>query len=152
MSKTTLEGQICLDVFWMNRNIFPIYNGLVTWSNGFGNKIIFEIYLNQFDNYLNICSPDKEFNVFLEKTSCYFGGFRSWLVCPICKYKKAKLYFVRGYLACRNCLGLTYSSVQLRRSRTESLWRAVRQAIKYKDKNARSKQQTSRHERGKTIQ
>ena len=53
----------------------------------------------------------------LTETSCYFGGSRSWLVCPQCGRRVGKVYLptnlYRGgqrvqLWLCRRCWGLTY--------------------------------------------
>lgn len=42
-------------------------------------------------------------------TSCNFGGWRVWFVCPICNKKVAILYSA-SRLACRQCNDLKYAS------------------------------------------
>lgn len=56
----------------------------------------------------------------LEKTSCHFGGYRYWFICPIsvdgryCGRRVGKLFLAPGssYFACRHCHDLTYRSSQ----------------------------------------
>jgi hypothetical protein len=60
----------------------------------------------------------------LEWTSCNYGGFRPWFVCPACRRRVAILYGTFAF-ACRRCRNLAYDSQQdsgwnrsLRRART----------------------------------
>ena len=53
----------------------------------------------------------RDYKIKLTKTSCYFGGFRYWLLCPFCNKKMGKLYLLgRNDFACRHCLDLSYES------------------------------------------
>ena len=47
--------------------------------------------------------------VYLERTSCRFGGERPWFLCPGCGHRVGVLYGRRLFL-CRVCHGLTYAS------------------------------------------
>lgn len=50
--------------------------------------------------------------LYFAKTDCHFGGSRTWLVCPKCNEKCAKIFLNKrnGHYACRKCVGITYYS------------------------------------------
>lgn len=52
-----------------------------------------------------------EYQVFLERTACHFGGTRPWFICPKlgCGRRVAILYSGR-YFLCRHCHQLAYAS------------------------------------------
>lgn len=52
--------------------------------------------------------------IYMTRTACTYGGWRYWLICPLCSRRCGKLYRVGRYsrCACRICLNLTYSSAQ----------------------------------------
>jgi hypothetical protein len=59
--------------------------------------------------------------IFLDWTSCNYGGHRPWLICMNCGRRVAKIYFGGKIFACRHCLGLTYRSCQESNSRFRKL-------------------------------
>ena len=47
----------------------------------------------------------------LDWTSCTYGGYRAWFLCPDCGRRAALLYLVGpGNVSCRHCLNLDYDS------------------------------------------
>ena len=62
----------------------------------------------------------QEYFIKFTRTSCHFGGYRYWFVCPVvkdgvyCGNRAAKLYLPPGgqYFGCRECYDLTYESCQ----------------------------------------
>ena len=54
---------------------------------------------------------------FIASTPCFFGGIRSWLVCPSCHKRVTALYSTSdsSTMACRMCRGLIYESQQYSR-------------------------------------
>jgi len=56
----------------------------------------------------------------LDKTKVGYG-YRSWLICPACGRRTAKLYNVSGVFACRKCNNLTYMTCQASGNRLEYL-------------------------------
>ena len=64
-------------------------------------------------------------------TPCYFGGMRTWLLCPECGRRCAKLYRLPGCWSaiCRRCARLTYTCQAENRSR-----RATRRARKVRER------------------
>ena len=67
----------------------------------------------------------------LARTSCHYGGRRTWFCCPepSCRRRVAVLYGHRGIFVCRRCYQLAYKS-QRRQRRDRALHRA--QAIRTK--------------------
>ncbi len=64
-----------------------------------------------------------QYAVRVERTTCYFGGHRSWFLCPNCASRAARLYlppFETKFL-CRRCHDLTYRSVQTHDARVDAL-------------------------------
>lgn len=56
-------------------------------------------------------TPHKH-HVWLETTSCHYGGERSWFRCPHCQCRRAVLFSVNGIFACRGCHDLAYASTR----------------------------------------
>jgi hypothetical protein len=59
-----------------------------------------------------------------DRTSCNYGGQRTWFLCPRCWQRVAVLYGAGKYFWCRHCYDLTYSSQQ--ESRQDRLMRKAR--------------------------
>lgn len=53
---------------------------------------------------------DVEQPIYLDHTSCAFGGTRPWWLCPSCGRRVAVLYGPGRLYACRHCCELAYSS------------------------------------------
>ena len=52
---------------------------------------------------------EKDYNIFLTKTSCHYGGFRYWFICPVCNKKMGTLHLKgKSDFTCRHCLNLSY--------------------------------------------
>lgn len=70
------------------------------------------------------------YRVDLDRTSCNFGGFRYWFICPLirkdipCRNRVGKLYLPPGgkYFGCRQCYNLTYTS-QKKHDKTADFYR-----------------------------
>ena len=52
-------------------------------------------------------------NIGLTTTSCNYGNFRYWFMCPKCFQRIGMLYLYGGNFACRHCHNLTYESRKL---------------------------------------
>ncbi len=97
------------------------------WNDGEAGKVNILIRINHERPFFRLDYKHRKYGgewkdaqnqVQLEKTSCNFGGFRWWMRCPLCKKRCARIYFERGYVACRKCLGLFYKSQMIpKRSR-----------------------------------
>jgi hypothetical protein len=62
--------------------------------------------------------PDNDADI--ETTTCHFGGYRRWFICPMqisskCSYRVRILYFEDEWMGCRECCKLTYRSRLLNR-------------------------------------
>lgn len=71
------------------------------------NSAYFDFYLcvkGTFD------SEPREELFWLDFTPLHFGGWRYWLKCLRCKHRCTKLYITSDEVACRQCLGLVYTS------------------------------------------
>ena len=129
MKKYTVDDYFSLSIFWLNRNgLLKNITNQVRWRNGFGN--IIEFLISSYSDHIFLSNESLETKILLEKTKCYFGGFRSWFLCPFCNKRVAKLYFKNEEFACRNCHQLTYTSCQSRRTKTEGLWRMIQKIRK----------------------
>lgn len=81
-----------------------------------GNKIAVtaEVGLHSFKIRLDLRSLEGKVGeeyVILEKSSCGFGGYRYWFLCPQCKQRYRILYLKKS-LICRKCGKLSYASQQ----------------------------------------
>src|SRR5699024_1910944 len=73
-----------------------------------------------------------------ERISSYVGidttkvgyGIRSWLNCPACERRTAKIYLVKGLFACRHCHDLTYMTCQASGNRMDYLGIKIRRLQK----------------------
>ncbi len=64
-------------------------------------------------SFLNEPTKELTYDVALSWTRCNYGGKRPWFVCPGCYRRAAILYLSRsGYLICRRCADLTYTTCQ----------------------------------------
>jgi len=135
-NRTTVEECRVLNVFNMTRDgVFkkgPGNSWISKWINSRGeetNSIGYWVHKNNIGGlYLELqytitkkSSGETEemvYRVNLERTSCNFGGFRYWFICPLvengkpCQRRAGKLYLPPGgkYFGCRQCYNLTYSS------------------------------------------
>jgi hypothetical protein len=67
---------------------------------------------------------DVEQTISFDRTSCNYGGFRTWFLCPRCWQRVALLYGAGKYFLCRHCYNLIYSSQQ--EGRADRLMRKAR--------------------------
>jgi len=65
----------------------------------------------------------REWTVAVSTHELHFGGYRRWLVCPVCEHKRVALYVAGDGVVCRTCLDLRYAS-QHASSRSRMCWRA----------------------------
>lgn len=50
-----------------------------------------------------------QYSIQLTKTSCNYGGYRYWWLCPKCHHRTSTLYCA-GLYVCRHCIGANYGS------------------------------------------
>lgn len=72
-----------------------------------------------------------KYKVSVTKTSCNFGGYRYWFLCPFCNKRVGAIYKGGDYFACRHCYVLTYKSSNL--SRFERRFGRVLNTLELKD-------------------
>lgn len=118
-TKGTVEGLKSLDINWLNRNGLLQQGAIrsVSWSrNGKpsgdivlhaqSDRIVLTYrYRRQDGDWQDVEEP-----ITLTWTSCNFGGFRPWFVCPglSCGRRVGKLYAAGRYFLCRHCHDLAY--------------------------------------------
>lgn len=82
-------------------------------------------------NFLEITFDEKYYKVDLSYTKCFFGGKRSWFVCPLCNRRAGVFYKQDDSLGCRECFGLTYHSRNLSKTlREDTIFRTLGLLIK----------------------
>ena len=137
-NRITVERCLTVDVFWLRKNDYfcGFRSGGIVWRSASGeetNSICVDVLVNREiigEEYVrfNYSSTNRvtgekkylDYKVQLERTPCYFGGFRYWFTCPLvinnipCGRRVGKLYLPPGgiYFGCRHCYDLTYRSCQ----------------------------------------
>ena len=119
--KTTTESQHRVDVRYLKKHglLTPGTSGSLSWkSRGEQTGSVgFRMEKNRMVlNYRHRSNGGEwepvEQPVLLNRTSCNYGGFRVWLLCPRCNRRVALLYGAGRLFLCRHCYGLTYASQQ----------------------------------------
>lgn len=59
-------------------------------------------------SYTHRSKPYK-YSIQLSKTSCHYGGYRYWWLCPKC-YQRTSTLYCAGLYVCRHCIGANYGS------------------------------------------
>jgi hypothetical protein len=115
-----LEEVPQLDVRVLKRNgLFDLSasNGSIKWTNPGLSECALEYTYK--DSTLGISyavkTPQKASetvleHIFIDRTTCNYGGTRTWFSCPACNARKAILYCASKRFLCRQCYGLNYSS------------------------------------------
>ena len=77
--------------------------------------------ISSYRDYLRMTQPDSlpvsykhrgkhhSYNIELAKTSCNYGHYRHWWLCPKCSKRVSVLYCAGSYV-CRHCIGANYHS------------------------------------------
>jgi hypothetical protein len=114
-----LEEVPQLDVRVLKRNgLFDLSasNGSIKWTNLGLSECALEYTYK--DSTLSISyavkTPQKASktvseHIFIDRTTCNYGGTRTWFSCPACNARKAILYCASKRFLCRQCYGLNYS-------------------------------------------
>lgn len=127
-SKPTTDNFLKLDLRMLNKRgwLVPNVNQTITWSRN--DNVIGRISYVLSSNKITLLyahgtssNQPESINdeIQLIKTSCNFGGERTWFCCPSCS-KKVLVLFGGKYFRCRQCKGVVYASSnesQLDRSR-----------------------------------
>ena len=93
-----------------------------TCSNGSSSaQLAIELSVKRIRIIYNVYDPSEkesksfDYYIYIEKTGCYYGGYRWWLLCPcykngtICGRRVRKLYMHNSLFGCRYCHNLCYS-------------------------------------------
>jgi hypothetical protein len=76
-------------------------------------------------------SKPYQYSIQLTKTSCNYGGYRYWWLCPKCHHRTSTLYCA-GLYVCRHCIGANYGSqLQQPVDRLFSRADAIRQRLEW---------------------
>lgn len=132
-SKTTTESQHQIDIRWLKKQRYlrPGTAGSLSWSWGdeqtgsIGFRMEYErMILNYRHRPHGGDWENVEQATSFDRTSCNYGGYRTWFLCPRCWKRVAILYGAGKYFLCRHCYDFTYSSQQ--ESRSDRLMRKAR--------------------------
>ena len=84
------------------------------WTNSHTGEETGSIGINVYDGALRLSyssnGTPRHQNVEIERTPCYFGGTRPWLLCPRCGARVGVLFMRLGSFQCRRCGGVAYGS------------------------------------------
>ncbi len=120
-SKDTIESQRRLDIRWMKKQGYLRAGkfGFLSWSRRGEQTGVISFRVEQDQIMLNYRQrprggewEDVEEIVRFDRTTCNYGGYRMWFLCPRCWQRVAVLYGVGKYFLCRHCYELTYASQQ----------------------------------------
>lgn len=103
-----------LDIRSLSRKnlLTPSQTFLWKWSNDC--EVIAKSHINALElRYATNIKPMQSYWFSIVQTDCNYGGTRSWLICPLCEKRYAKLYLRNTHFACRNCQNLRYNSQAL---------------------------------------
>lgn len=131
--KRTTESQLRIDIRWFKKQGYlqPGTTGTVSWS--FRGKKAGEVMLKTTTDHLVLDYRYQPYggdwatvkqNIAFDRTPCYYGGQRTWFLCPTCHRRVALLYWVGKYFRCRHCHHLTYAAQQ--ESKADRLMRKAR--------------------------
>jgi hypothetical protein len=115
----SLEEVPQLDIRVLKRNgLFGLSasNGSIKWTNTRLSECALEYTYK--DSMMSIsyavktpqtASETVSEQIFIDRTTCNYGGTRTWFSCPNCNARKAILYCAAKRFLCRQCYGLNYS-------------------------------------------
>lgn len=116
MSKRTTNQMHALDIRKLNKWLTPSASfGWQRTSNRLVN-VNLKVSTDRVTLSYRHLKADGEWNsvaypIWLTRTACNFGGWRTWWLCPHCGRRVAVLYGGSKY-ACRHCYDLTYKSTR----------------------------------------
>lgn len=102
------------------QGIFKNSAGQYTWRNAETNEVTSRMNYQYQDSILTLsynCKGESyHYSVYIDRTECNYGGYRSWFICPNAKCGKrvAKLYIgASDYYLCRHCNNGNYAVQQI---------------------------------------
>jgi hypothetical protein len=132
-AKTTTESQYRIDARWLKKQgcLRSGLRSILSWSMG-GKETGSISYRMETDrmilDYRNRSNGGDwtpvEQEITFDRTPCYYGGYRTWFLCPRCWKRVVILYGAGRYFFCRHCHNLTYASQQ--ETRSDRLMRKAR--------------------------
>ncbi len=133
--KNKTEDSLPLDIRKLQRTNCLIPGRSLRWEWSVNDKTVSSIRLKVEADHVILAYRqmpqgerewlDVEQSLYMDHTSCTYGGTRHWWLCPFCGRRVAVLYNNDKHYACRNCHRLTYTS------QVENTYdRALRQAQK----------------------
>ena len=136
-SKITTESQHKIDIRWLKKQGYlrSMNFGSLSWSRG--NKQTGSIGFRMEADRMVLDYRHRprggewenvEQVVLFDRTSCNYGGHRTWFFCPRCWRRVAVLCGAGKFFLCRHCYNLTYTSQQ--ESRADRLMRKARKIRK----------------------
>lgn len=124
-TRTDTAGLLDLDVRWLARKgcLKPGAVCILSWTRGEGQlagtiwtrmdrdrPFVTLEYSTQRSGETK-WTPHRD-RVWLDPTTCHYGGTRDWFVCSRCGTRRAVLYSLGGMFACRACHDLAYASTR----------------------------------------
>lgn len=120
-TKSTTGSQHRVDIRWLKKQGYlrPGAFGSLSWSRGDEQTGSIGFRMEHDRMILNYRHrphggewEDVEQTISFDRTSCNYGGLRTWFQCPRCWKRVALLYGTGKYFFCRHCYNLTYGSQQ----------------------------------------
>ena len=137
-TKSKTESQHRIDIRWLKKQKYlrSGISGSLSWSNRGEKTGSINFHMEELKMILNYRHrprdgewEDVKQNIYIERTSCNYGGYRKWFLCPRCSKRVALLYGAGRYFFCRHCYQLTYDSCN-----TSPLQRIYDKANKLKER------------------
>lgn len=117
-SKSTTDASKRLDIRFLKKNgwLFTGRIGTLSWSIGDTpcGSIGYSVHNDRLVLNYKYTPHDQDEsesikrNIYFEKTSCNYGGERTWFICPHCGKRREVLYLYGRNFTCRTCANLNY--------------------------------------------
>ena len=129
------EQKNWLDIRQLHRRGRLTAGQYYSWSWSRGDEPAGSISIRTAHDYLQLIyswtpynsdPQSMDYQVWIERTPCNYGGTRPWFRCPRCQRQCAVIYGVAsdGHFGCRHCMRLAYSSEA--EGSLDRLWRKQR--------------------------
>jgi hypothetical protein len=118
-AKSTVEEYNRIDIRWLKQQgcLRPGYAGSIEWScNGspsgsVGARMVGDTFVLAYNHRDRDGQwTPVEQTIQLSRSSCNYGGYRYWFLCPQCNARVAVLCRAGKYFLCRHCHNLNYAS------------------------------------------